>query len=332
MILIISPADDMHTRCVAQDLTANHVPYRIVDARQLIDDARLWITAGQSAPSASRWTDVDGRVVDLASVTTVWHRRRFLPVPAGLPDPDQEQFVRREWGEATGGALSSLDAWLVNDPFRELAASKPLQLRLAESVGLRVPATLITNDADAVLGFVEHHRGQIIHKSFTTVAGRFRPTQRWTEGDRAALEGLRFAPVIFQELVPGTREVRVVMIGDRLFAAAFEPAPGLVDGRMDLDTPYRPHELPGHVTHALGRMMARLGLVYASIDLRITDEGEYVFLEVNPQGQYLYVEVLTDLPLTRAMASLLAEGSRSFSRPSAIPPSAHLTAPLWSEP
>jgi len=72
------------------------------------------------------------------------------------------------------------------------------------------------------------------------------------------------------------------------------------------------------LSHSLSRrllaLVGRLGLVFSTIDMKLTDEGEYVFLELNPMGQYLYVEILTGLPLTAAMAELLALGRAGIHR------------------
>jgi glutathione synthase/RimK-type ligase-like ATP-grasp enzyme len=54
--------------------------------------------------------------------------------------------------------------------------------------------------------------------------------------------------------------------------------------------------------------MRRLGLVYGAIDLRLTGDGRYVFLEINPAGQFRYVEEQTGQPLAAALAARLAAG------------------------
>jgi D-alanine-D-alanine ligase-like ATP-grasp enzyme len=42
------------------------------------------------------------------------------------------------------------------------------------------------------------------------------------------------------------------------------------------------------------------------VDFRIDHHGRYVFLEVNPQGQFRYVEIQTGMPISRALACFLA--------------------------
>jgi hypothetical protein len=98
--------------------------------------------------------------------------------------------------------------------------------------------------------------------------------------------------------------LRVTVIGDQCFAAEFVPS-GHVDGRLDSTAAYRAHRLPAEIERRLGAMMSILGLRYATIDLRLDSEGDYVFLDLNPQGQYLYVEIRTGQPMTRALVDLL---------------------------
>ena len=75
--------------------------------------------------------------------------------------------------------------------------------------------------------------------------------------------------------------------------------------RSRQDAPYVAEHLPDAVTSALRAMMARLGLVYGAVDLRRRPDGEYVFLEINPAGQFLYIEFETGQPIAAAMATAL---------------------------
>jgi hypothetical protein len=323
MILIVSPRTDVHALCVAQDLEKMGKPFRFVDSSRLTSEGRLQFRAGRH--SGSTWTCTDGQPVALEEVDTVWHRRRFLPpVAARLPVSDR-QYFEREWTEMIAGVFASLDgAWFVNDPARHTAAVKPLQLRLAEQLGLRIPDTLITNDPIAAAAFVDRHGQRVVHKTLAPPRHRFLATKKWSVSDRDALDDLVLAPTIFQEIVTDCRELRVTVIGDQLFAAEFRPAVGLIDGRLDLETPYRPHTLPDDLSRRLLALVRQLGLVFSTLDMKLTDDGEYVFLELNPMGQYLYIEILAGLPLTAAMAELLAAGRgavrESWPAPDAIPP------------
>ncbi len=311
MILILAPRDDAHALCVAQDLEKMKAPFAWADSSRLSDAGRLEFRAGKRNSSA--WTCVEGQPIELEAVETVWHRRRPIPALQGCANQDDMQYFRREWTETIGGVFGTLDAWFVNDPLRQEAALKPVQLRLAQRIGLRIPDTLITNDPRAAEEFVRQHNGRVVHKTISPPRHRFLATKVWDEADRAALPDLVLAPTIFQEIVTDCRELRVIVIGGEVYAAEFRPRAGLIDGRLDHDVPYAVHALPDEVRGKLLRLVRELGLVYSAIDMKLTDDGEYVFLELNPMGQYLYVEILTGLPLTAAMAGLLARGRAACS-------------------
>jgi glutathione synthase/RimK-type ligase-like ATP-grasp enzyme len=305
MILIIAPPQDPHALCVAQDLARMGEPFRLVDSSRLSQGARLEFSAGQR--SGSTWTCVDGEPVPLERVRTVWHRRRFLPAPPDLADESDRNHFRREWTEMISGLLATLEARFVNDPMRQEAAVKPLQLRVAERLGLRIPDTLITNDPLAAEAFVDRHAEQVVHKALSPPRHRFLATQKWSPADRRSLPDLALAPTIFQEMISDCRELRITVIGEEVYAAEFRPRDGLIDGRLDGAAPYRRHPLPDSVARQLLALVRRLGLVFSTIDMKLTDAAEYVFLELNPQGQYLYVEILSGMPLTAAMARLLSD-------------------------
>jgi glutathione synthase/RimK-type ligase-like ATP-grasp enzyme len=80
------------------------------------------------------------------------------------------------------------------------------------------------------------------------------------------------------------------------------------DVRMNLDVKYEPYELPEDIVASLKTLMQKLGLVYGAIDLRLTPDGQYVFLEINPAGQFLFIEEATGQKISAALAdALLAE-------------------------
>jgi glutathione synthase/RimK-type ligase-like ATP-grasp enzyme len=81
-----------------------------------------------------------------------------------------------------------------------------------------------------------------------------------------------------------------------------------VDVRMNLNAKHVAHDLPDDVADKLRGLMHRLGLIYGAIDLRLTPDGRYVFLEINPAGQFLYVEQQTGQPIAAALAARLAAG------------------------
>ena len=87
----------------------------------------------------------------------------------------------------------------------------------------------------------------------------------------------------------------------------------------------RPHTLDAQTAACLYALMRRLGLLYGAIDLRLTPEGEYVFLEVNPSGQFLFLELVAGMPLSELMAGFLA-GDEGASPPMGSESMGHASA------
>ena len=113
---------------------------------------------------------------------------------------------------------------------------------------------------------------------------------------------------LFQEYRRKICDVRVVIIGETLFAVEIHPLSD--ETRIDFRRDYRAlryavHQLPEEVQQALFAFTKHYHLLYAAIDLLYTLEKEYVFLELNPVGQLGWLEQPTGLPLFRTLALLL---------------------------
>lgn len=110
-----------------------------------------------------------------------------------------------------------------------------------------------------------------------------------------------------QEHVPRGRDVRVTVIGERVFAAevATVRPEADIDWRLDLAATWHGHDLPEALADRLRALLRALGLNYGCIDLRRRPDGDYVFFEVNPSGRFLFVEIDAGPPLAQAMAELL---------------------------
>jgi hypothetical protein len=317
MVLIVAPEADLHARAVARQLRELGAEVAIVDLGLLCESG--WglshrLTQNGTDRAAASFSRGDGtEALDLSRVRTVWYRRPRLPKVSALIIDGDRSFATGEWSAAIDGLWASCPARFVSDPTCQRSASKSRQLRIAEDVGLTIPDTLVTSSTADAREFVERHGGRVIHKALTAPSDRFLATKRWSDADAAALDDLPLAPTIFQEEIQGSVDLRITMVGRRFFAADFptttleSPDAHWIDNRLSLDLRYGLHTLPSTVEAGLGKLVQRLGLSFGTIDMKIDSSGEYVFLEVNPQGQFLYVEILTGLPLVRTLAEFLME-------------------------
>ena len=256
----------------------------------------------------------NGHSIDLSKAKSVWWRRPQSPDLAAVGNDDVYAFAQNEWQEALNGMWQLVDAPWMNPPARdEVASRKALQLRVANEAGLRTPRTMMTSDPDAARRFIQDEGlGKTIFKTFSCTHKIWRETRLVREEELAILDQVRFAPVIFQEYIPAAADLRVTIVGDRIFPAAIVSNDYEVDFRMSLgEASVEPCELPGEIEGALFALMRRLGLVYGAIDLRKTPAGDHVFLEVNTAGEFLFVEERTAQPIGRAVAEWLATRSPS---------------------
>ncbi|MDB5680090.1 MAG: alpha-L-glutamate ligase [Sphingomonas bacterium] len=193
----------------------------------------------------------------------------------------------------------------------DLIHHKPYQLELARVCGLAIPETLVTSAPDKARAFVER-MGTCIIKSPGSWRYRLIETRPLSLASDFDFDLVRYCPVMLQSFVDGDREFRVTIIGNTVFAAAIDLSRSdfKTDSRLGEGRSVTASELPDQTQRALLRFHAASGLEYGAYDLRCDRNGVPHFLEVNPDGQYLFIEIETGLPISHAVAARLAEGVR----------------------
>lgn len=281
-------------------------------------------------PGGERFTLVPetGPAVDLDDVEATWHRRYY--VGRDLPK-DLDPQLRRPSVEESRRTLQGLVHCLDGFHFDRLEAgglarSKPWQLKVARQLGFDLPRTLLTNDAGAVRAFAAEVRAETGHDLVTKMMTSFAVedeegresvvyTNRLGEDDLRDLDGLDLCPMTFQERIPKKLELRVTVIGHRVFAAAVD-SQALETAREDwrrdgvglLDA-WEPYDLPADRKEKIVALCDRLGLNYGALDLILTPDDRHVFLEINPVGEFYWLEKACGFPLIESLADLLVDPS-----------------------
>jgi glutathione synthase/RimK-type ligase-like ATP-grasp enzyme len=301
----------VHAQSVIRELAkAGESDVRLVDLRDVPQRASVTMAFSNAHGSGFELAIGNGPPVRLDAVQSFWWRRPQTFVLPGGMDANSQHFALTELSTAFQGLWQCTTGLWINDPVRDSAAAhKPWQLETARDVGLAIPDTLMTTDPEKVRAFWESRRGEVIYKPFLQTFHSWRETRQLKREELALLDSVRLAPVIFQSLVPGAADLRVTIIGDEIFPAAvdIDKMEYKLDVRLNQQA-YERHQLPADVGARLLELMRRLGLEYGAIDLRLTPDGEYVFFEVNPAGQFLFVEHACGLPISAALAARLAAG------------------------
>ena len=310
-VLILSNLADPHAQAVLARLAGLGTRVELLDLAEYPGKLSLTMTFGAEEGRRLRLRRLGQGELDLDSIRSVWWRR---PGPFGLPetlrDPAHRELAISEANTAFRGMFAAMEAIWINPPALEaVAIHKPYQLALAQGLGLEIPETVMTSDPEEAREFWRACDGDVIYKQFIALKDVWAETRRLGEAEtKIADAAIRLAPVIFQRHVAAVADLRVTIIGEEVFAAAADVRNLVydVDVRLNLNVKHVAHDLPYDVKEKLHALMRRLGLVYGAIDLRLTDEGRYVFLEINPSGQFLYVEHQTGQPITAALAARLA--------------------------
>jgi hypothetical protein len=260
----------------------------------------------------------------LDSVVGAWLRSRSLPVPhPQLVHPTVREYTRLECAAFLDDLWASLDCPVVPAPapLGPVGPGKMTQLAAAAQAGFEVPDTLVTTDPEEFLDFRARHDGRVVTKVIEQIgfrmhtSGFVRFTERVTTRSLGYVDAIRFCPVIVQPVLPKALELRVTVVGDQVFAAELASQAHrrtADDWRRARDiraVPHRPHALPARQAAACARLTRQLGLNFGAIDLVVTPDGRYVFLEVNADGEFLWVESLTGLPISESLCDLLLAGA-----------------------
>jgi glutathione synthase/RimK-type ligase-like ATP-grasp enzyme len=200
------------------------------------------------------------------------------------------------------------------------ANNKQLQLQIARQLGLLTPRTLTSNNPEAVKQFAQECKEQgIVTKMLSQFAiyGENKEenvvfTSPVTDDDLDNLEGLSFCPMTFQENVPKALELRTIIVGKQVFTAAINSQQldgATYDWRKEgraLTEKWQTYNLPEDIQKKLLQLTAYFGLNYGAIDIIVTPDGRHVFLEINPVGEFFWLELFAPyFPISQAIAEIL---------------------------
>lgn len=319
-VLVLTELFDPTADMVIEKLNEREVPVFRCDMADFPHDLAL-----EAELAGGRWRGTLRtalRSVALEDIGAVWYRRPSRFHFAGLGGAAR-RFAAAQARAGLGGVLAALPCRWVNHPHAVGAAEyKAAQLPAAARSGLRVAPTLVTSVPEAQRRFAARSAAGVVYKPLAAgdaVGGgsgepaedvRYVYTRRVPEEEWAHPE-IAVTAHLFQDWLPKDHEVRLVAVDGELFPAAIHA--GSERGRIDWRTDYASHryrrtEVPADVERGVLELMRHFGLTFAALDFVVRD-GEWTFLEINPNGQWAWLEAELDLPISGALAHCLAGGS-----------------------
>jgi glutathione synthase/RimK-type ligase-like ATP-grasp enzyme len=320
-ILIVSTKVDIATDYVARELTNIGAAFFRLDTESFPLDVHSSFRVGASLDSIHwDWTSpLDTSHFD--NIQAVWYRRHRLPkMPPNLHDAHSEYSLREsEWflrGSVLSIGKTSDIAWMSHPAQLQMAESKLYQLTMAQKVGFTIPETLVSNDPLQVRSFFKFVEGELVVKPLRLGYFDYGDHQTSVYTNKVEWEHLQndsaieVAPVVYQRLLPKRFDIRVTIVSERIFTVAID-SQSIESAKIDwrrTDTanlPHAIHQLPDPLGELCLEYMSALGLTYGALDFVLTPTGEYVFLEINPNGQWVWLEDKLGLPISNSIASWL---------------------------
>ncbi len=327
MILIVTNKQDVHPTPVIEYLNERGCPVFRLNTEALLTDYQFHWWANGNGTDFYIKNVKNGLEVYGHDITAVWERRPILPSELLLLN--REEINRHNLKEAAGFLSFLLHD--VSDRFSighhlydRSASSKMRQIRLAQALGMNVPATCFSNRKEDVVTFSRPFE-YIMLKSIESDNVWLGDEKEYVFfGQKVQSESLERQPQeafnqtvnFVQEYVEKQYELRVTVVCDKVFVCkidsqCMEEDKGKVDWRQGYEygLRYEPYELPDTIKAFCIKFLQDMLLNFGCFDFIVTPQDQFVFLECNPNGQWLWIEQETGMKISQAIAECLMKHS-----------------------
>lgn len=305
MILIVSHKEDFTTDYLVNILNKKNVKYLRFNTDDIVDKHKILIHSENNKISIS--------IDDVKKFHSVWYRRTKIPnvlfdniIERNLFSKDIINFTKSIF------QLITAEKWLSNPYKISDSENKLLQLKYAVEIGFKVPNTIISNTKNEIINFYKENSENVILKPLyngRVIDGENQKlifTNKLNFDEFLKDEFLSF-PILFQENVQKDYEIRVTIVDKKIFSAKVksqENPNSKIDWRRER-LKFEPIVLPNEINKMCLEIVHRLGLNFGAIDLIKDKNGDYIFLEINPNGQWVWIEIDTGLKISDAIIEFL---------------------------
>lgn len=311
-VLLFSNKEDITIDFIVQELKRQEIEFYRFNTEELSKSVQIVLDF------AKEWylliDKLENKTYNILDFTDIYYRRPKLPLydDEGLLEGERS-FLQTEIYYTLEGVyrLLSNKHWFNNVYAIRNAENKIYQLLLAKEVGLAIPTTLISNHYDSVEDFLRRGRHIIKPVHNARVMDKNYPKIVYTSEIKQAIkkEEAEFNINYLQTMIEKCSDVRATFVGEKCFAVSID-SQELEDTRVDWRKgehilKHTPIELPQEIHSKCLQLMKRLDLHYGAIDFILDKQGNYIFLEINPNGQWAWIEHLTGLPISKEIVKCL---------------------------
>ena len=309
MLLILTSDQDFAADYLIVKLIERHLPYFRLNSEEL---SQAKYTFALDDASATRKIVVGPRTLDLSAVTAVWYRRSIHPILDTSLTPAERHFVTGELRHLAMGLVLNPEVVWVNPIDRvSVAEHKLYQLQIAARLGFHVPRTLVSADVDELRNFLSKNRlgticKPIFHGMFFDGSSHNAVYTRRIDAEKLNDLNVGSYPILLQEEIARIADVRATFVGSHCFVADIVGDTSLIDWRdPNIVVNYTISSLDDTTLSLCRKMLKGLGLAYGAFDFIRAPSGDLVFLEINPTGEWAWLEEKLGFALRDAFIELL---------------------------
>jgi glutathione synthase/RimK-type ligase-like ATP-grasp enzyme len=304
MLFILTNSQDVTASYLIPALEKGGIPFVRFDTDRVLRTAALEFNVGHPK------LRLNGCWYEPAQISHIWYRRPEEFKGEGFDDTPEAKYARGEWAEFFENFFAHVpkERWM-NHPSANAAASRKLeQLSVAVQLGIKVPDTMVTQEPEKLKVFYAKHQGRLIAKPLSTgfvergknEADSLIYTNRLSATDLENLDDLSVCPTLFQHFVEKDYDVRITIVDTALTAVKLVAKESDGTQRCDIrrnnmvDVTHSPIDLPDHVASGIWKLMKKYHLRFAAIDMVVSVAGDWLFLEINPNGQWAWIDQKAD--------------------------------------
>lgn len=317
MLFILTNSQDATASYLISVLEKSEVPFLRLDTDQLL--SRIAISYSHGTPTIK----IDGHWFTAEDVNHIWYRRPEKLKDNRFNNSPESKYALAEWSEFVECFFAHVPRakWMNHPSCNALASRKLEQLTTAVSFGFAVPETLVTQEPDALRTFFKQHHGQVIAKPLSSgyiertgeESDSLIYTNSVSENHLENLDDLSSCPTLFQQFIQKRYDVRITVVDSDVHAVTLRATDKFGEQRCDIrrnnmaDVAYQTISLSDDIKVRIQNLVAHYGLRFAAIDMAITVNGEWYFFEVNPNGQWAWLDMAADMNIAMSFVKSFAE-------------------------
>jgi glutathione synthase/RimK-type ligase-like ATP-grasp enzyme len=314
-VLIITNKQDLTSDFIIKELKEREIDFYRFNTEEL--NSTCSVTLDIAEDKFVLFDQVSKKSYDLKLFTSVYFRRPEIPTfdTKSLTNGEM-QFIKSEIAYTLEGIYKILrNAYWVSPIYsiRE-AENKIFQLEIAKSIGFNIPDSIVTNSFSDAIEFYDTLNGDCIIKPIKSglIEDSDNPKVIFTNAltvRPSSKEQIEFSPNFFQRHIAKKFDVRVTVVGDTTFATLIHSqnnSKTKIDWRRGENRlKHTKTKLPDFIQEKCVLMLKELNLRFGAIDLILDKKNEYTFLEINPNGQWAWIEKQSGHRISKEIVNLL---------------------------